>query len=93
MLVAIYLSARFITQRFAASRRVDYLYSGLVALIILVILEFSVVLGLQGISIREYLAERDPVAGAVYVVMLVLFAAMPWLVSKGTDAARVECNH
>jgi hypothetical protein len=89
MLAVIYFSARYITQRFKASRSVDYLHSGLLALLLLVIVEFSAVLALQGLSIREYLSERDPVAGAVYVVMLVVFAAMPWLVAgdsgrKGT---------
>jgi hypothetical protein len=82
MLAAIFFAARFVTQRFRASRKVDYVYSGLVALIFLVSVEFSVVLGLQHLSIREYLAERDPIAGAVYVVMLAIFAAMPWLVGR-----------
>ena len=83
MLAAIYVSARFVTQRFRTSHRVEYVYSGLVALLLLLIVEFSVVLGLQGLTIREYLAERDPVAGAVYVGMLVVFSVMPWLVSRG----------
>jgi len=87
MLVAIYFSARFITQRFKAPRRADYLYSGLVAIFLLLITEFSVVLGLRELSFSEYLAERDPVAGAVYVVMLVIFAVMPWLLAKGRTAA------
>jgi hypothetical protein len=82
MLAAMYFAARFVTQRFRASRTVEHLYSGLVALILLVSVEFSVVLGLRGLSIREYLSERDPVAGAVYGVMLILFAVMPWLVSR-----------
>lgn len=92
MLVAIYFSARFITKRFNASRRVEYLFSGLVALLILLIVEFSVVLALQGISIREYLAERDRVAGIVYVVMLMIFAAMPWLIGKGRADASDRCS-
>ena len=83
MLVAAYFTARFVTTRFSASRRVEYLYSGLVALIILLAVEFSVVLALRGLSIREYLSERDPVTGAVYVAMLIVFAAMPWLVANG----------
>jgi hypothetical protein len=82
MLVVTYFSARFIVRRFPASRRVEYLHSGLLALLLLLIMEFSVVLGLQGLSIREYLSERDPVAGAVYLAMLIVFAVMPWLVGK-----------
>jgi len=82
MLAAVYIAARFITYRFPAFRRVDYLYSGVVALILLVGVEFSVVLGLRGLSLSEYFAERDPIAGAVYVVMLMIFAVMPWLVGN-----------
>jgi hypothetical protein len=82
MLITIYFGARFITQRIVALRRVEYLHSGLLALLLLLVTEFSVVLGLQGLGIREYLAERDPVAGAVYLVMLIIFAVMPWLVGK-----------
>jgi len=87
MLAATYLSACYITRRLRASRRVEYLHSGLVALVLLLIMEFSVVLGLQGLRISEYLTERDPVAGTVYVVMLVVFALMPWLVGKRHAAA------
>jgi hypothetical protein len=86
MLAAIYFSSRFVTRRFVALRRVEYFYSGLLALLILLAVEFTVVLALQGLSIREYLAERDPVVGAVYVVMLVIFAVMPVLLGR----ARVE---
>ena len=82
MLAAIYFSADFVVQRFKASRGVEHLYSGLMGLILLLVVEFSVVLGLQDLSIREYLAERDPVAGTVYMVMLIIFAAMPWLVGR-----------
>jgi hypothetical protein len=39
------------------------------------------VLWLQGLSIREYLAGRDAVAGTVYYVMLAAFA-MPLLVAR-----------
>ncbi|WP_420426807.1 hypothetical protein [Algiphilus sp.] len=60
----------------------EYLHSGVVALVLLLIMEFTVVLGLQGVSISEYLKERDPVAGAVYILMLFVFALMPWLVGK-----------
>ncbi len=82
MQAATYLSARYATRCFRASRRVEYLHSGVVALVLLLIMEFTVVLGLQGVSISEYLKERDPVAGAVYILMLFVFALMPWLVGK-----------
>jgi hypothetical protein len=49
-------------------------------LFLLVVVELSVVLAMRGVSISQYVAERDPVAGSAYVVMLVVFALMPWLV-------------
>ena len=53
---------------------------GLVALGLLLAAEFTLVLGLQGLTVAEYLASRDPVAGTVYVAMLAVFALMPLLV-------------
>lgn len=82
MLLAMYLSARFVTRRFPVARRRDALASGLLALMLVLAMEFTVVLGLRGLSFREYLAERDPVAGAVYVAMLLIFAIMPSLVAR-----------
>ncbi len=75
MLVVIILAARWITARFALptpmSRR------GLIALSLLLISEFSLVLRLRGMTIAEYLANRDPVSGTVYYVLLGIFAVMP----------------
>ena len=52
---------------------------GGVALALLLVAEFTLVLGLRGLSLQEYLASRDPVSGTVYVVMLGVFALMPLL--------------
>ncbi len=82
MLVAIFYSARFVTRRFPASRQVDLVISGMLALVFLLAIEFSVVLWLRGLSIGQYLADRDPVAGAAYIVMLMVFATMPWAVGR-----------
>lgn len=82
MFVAILLSARFITQKFPALRPADYLISGGLALALLLGFEFTVVLGLQGLSLREYFASRDAVAGGVYIVLLIVFAVMPWLIGR-----------
>jgi hypothetical protein len=79
MFIAIVLAARFVVRRFPASRRASYLVSGAVALLLMLLVEFTVVLGIRGLSITQYVAERDPVAGGVYVLMLIVFAAMPWL--------------
>ena len=79
MLTAIILSARFVVRRFPATRRAAYIISGAVGLLLLVLVEFSVVLGIRGLSLGGYFAERDPVAESVYVLMLAVFAAAPWL--------------
>jgi len=82
MLVAIFYAARFVTRRFPARRQADLVLSGGLALLILLVVEFSVVLGLRGLSISQYLQERDPIAGFVYFVMLIVFATMPWVVGR-----------
>ena len=79
MLIAIVVSARFVVRRFPATQRLSYLASGGIALFLLIVVELSVVLSMRSMSISQYVAERDPVAGSVYVVMLAVFALMPWL--------------
>jgi type IV secretory pathway TrbD component len=53
---------------------------GGIALVLMLVAEFGLVLWLRGMSIREYFASRDPVAGTVYYVMLGVFGVMPLLV-------------
>jgi hypothetical protein len=83
MLLAIFFAARWVTQYFAvppaASAR---LVVGIAALICLLIVELTVVLWLQGISIAESFVNRDPVSGSAYIVSLALFALMPLLVNR-----------
>jgi len=88
MLVAIYFSARLAVRRFPATSAVDYLLSGAIALVLTLSIEFSVVLSLRGLSLTQYLDERDPVAGAVYLVMLAVFTFMPWLLGRSRVAAQ-----
>jgi type IV secretory pathway TrbD component len=81
MLVVTIVAARSIILRlglpFTFSARLGM---GCIALALLLVAEFGLVLWLRGLSIREYLATRDPVSGTVYYVMLAVFAAMPLLV-------------
>jgi hypothetical protein len=80
MLVVTILVARWIVLRLAvpaaASARLGM---GCIALLLLLVAEFGFMLPLRGLTIREYFASRDPVSGAVYYVMLAMFAAMPLL--------------
>ena len=81
MLLVIVLAARWIVHRFTVPRTASARFvMGLVALALLLTAELTLVLCLQGMTVRAYLATRDPVSGTVYLVMLGVFAAMPWLV-------------
>ncbi len=83
MLVVIVLAARWTVRHlavpYAPSRRLGI---GFIALGALLVAEFTVVLSLRGLSIRDYLATRDPVSGTVYIVMLGVFAIMPLFVAR-----------
>lgn len=51
--------------------------TALLALVLLHAAEFLLAVVLQDRSLADYIASRDPVAGRVYLAMLVLFALMP----------------
>lgn len=77
--VIIVLAARFIVRRFqlpttAAVR----LAVGGAALALLVAAELLLTVALQGQTVSAYIASRDPVSGSVYLLMLGVFALMPW---------------
>ena len=83
MLVITILAARWTVRRLAVPSTLPArLCMGCVALGLLLVAEFTLVLWLRGMSIREYFASRDPVAGTVYYVMLGVFAIMPLLVTR-----------
>lgn len=82
MLLASVLSARWVTGKFALpALALQRLAVGMLALAWTLTFEFTLVLGLRGLSLNEYFASRDPVAGSTYLTMLGLFALMPWLLS------------
>jgi hypothetical protein len=82
MLVVTIVAARWTVLRLALpSVPSARLGMGGIALVLLLVAEFTLVLWLRGLTIREYLASRDPVAGTVYYVMLAVFAIMPLLVA------------
>ena len=83
MLVVTMVAARWIVRRLAVpSVPSSRLGMGFVALGLMLVAEFGFVLWLRGLSIREYLATRDPVSGTVYYLMLGVFAIMPLLVAR-----------
>ena len=83
MLAVTILAARWTVRRCAVplafSRR---LAVGAIALSLVLTAELTLVLGLRGLSVHEYLAKRDPVSGTAYYFLLVVFAVMPMLIAR-----------
>jgi hypothetical protein len=78
MFMAIVLSARYVIRRFGLPASVPLqLKVGFMALALSVIAELLLATVLQGRSLVEFIASRDPVSGSVYLAMLLLFALMP----------------
>lgn len=83
MLVVIFFAAGWVVRRFALPPTVAArLGPGVIALGLLLAAEFTVVLKVQRLTLAQYVAGRDPVAGTVYVVMLLAFAVMPLAVGR-----------
>ncbi len=83
MLVVIVLAARWVVRRFTSPFKLPTrLGTGCVALALLLAAEITFVLAIRGLSFPQYIAGRDPVAGTVYVLLLLLLAAMPLLVAR-----------
>jgi hypothetical protein len=83
MLVVTIMAARWIVHRLAVTLASPArLAMGFVALGLMLVAEFRLVLWLRGLSIREYLATRDPVSGTVYYLILGMFAIMPFLMAR-----------
>jgi hypothetical protein len=83
MLVVIFTSARWVVRRLAVPpETLSRIGMGMLALVLLLALEFTLVLWLRGLTIREYFAGRDPVSGTVYYAMLGVFAVMPLFVVR-----------
>jgi len=82
MLAVTIVAARWVVRRRAVPPTTSRLGVGLVALGLMLVVELTFVLGLRGMTLREYLAGRDAVAGTVYVTMLVIFVLMPLVVRR-----------
>lgn len=55
---------------------------GCVALGLMLLVEFTFVLWIRGLTLREYFATRDPISGGVYFLTLAAFAVMPVFVGR-----------
>lgn len=83
MLVVIIFAAGWVVRRFdlppALAARLG---PGVVALVLMLAAEFTVVLKVQHLTLARYVAGRDPVSGSVYLLMLLAFAVMPLMVAR-----------
>lgn len=55
---------------------------GCIALGLMLLVEFTVVLWVRGLTIGGYFASRDPISGTVYFVTLGAFAVIPVFVGR-----------
>ena len=79
----IVLSARHVVARFELDpARSPRLQVGFMALAMAVLAELSMVAAFQGVPVAQYIAGRDPVSGTVYLALLLVFALMPYLLSR-----------
>jgi len=81
--VAIWIAARFVVRRYALPAVPGARWSmGVAGLALLVAAELGLALVLQGRTLVEYIGSRDPISGSVYIGMLLVFAAAPWLLTR-----------
>ena len=77
------LAARWVVRRLRLPpdhlRRLAF---GCVALGLMLLVEFTFVLWIRGLTIREYFATRDPISGTVYFLTLGAFAVIPVFVER-----------
>jgi hypothetical protein len=83
MLGVTILAARWVVRRLGIPplwpRR---LAMGCIALDLMLLVEFTVVLWIRGLTLRGYIEARDPVSGAAYAIALGAFVAMPIFVGR-----------
>jgi len=83
MILMSLVAARWTIRRFGIPATTSVrLGMGGSALGLMLVAEFGFVMWLRGLSIREYLAARDPVSGTVYCMALLVFALMPLMVKR-----------
>lgn len=90
MLAVMIVSARWIVRTFQTlSSLSNWIGVGGLALGLLLAVEFTMVLWLRGLTFTKYLASRDPVSGAIYYLMLLVFALMPLLAARSRGGRHI----
>jgi hypothetical protein len=83
MVVVCWLGARWVTRRLAVPPATGArLGMGGLAGALLLAAEFAMVLPLRGVTIEEYFATRDPVAGAAYYLAVAIMMLVPTLAGR-----------
>ena len=89
MLIAMIVSARWVIRRFHVSRTLPTTISmGIVAIGLLLPAEIVGIHRVRGRSVRDYLTGFLTVPGIISLVMFLLFAAMPTLVTRAGSVSR-----
>lgn len=80
MAAVIFFSAGYILRRFPEINSSGRsLATGFLALALVVCAELGLAVAIQSQTLAEYIASRDKVSGAVYLLLLAVFALMPRL--------------
>ena len=89
ILVAMIVAARWVIQRFHVSRTLPATISmGIVAIGLLLPAEIVGVHWVRGLSVQDYLTGFLTAPGVVSLLMFLLFAAMPTLVTRAGSVSR-----
>ena len=89
MLVAIVLGAKWVVRKFEVPPATgDRLEMGLITLGLVLVIDFTVVLKLRGLSLTDYFRGLDPVSDTAYYLMLGALAIMPLIVLRDRRRSR-----
>ena len=83
ILLVSFLAAKYlVVARSQVSREGHFLMIGILALVMMLAFELTVVLGLRGLTLSAYIASCDVIAGSAYLLSLLIYMLMPWFVHK-----------
>ena len=93
MLLAIYLAAGWIVKRLPLSSTPrTRIAVGFIALGFTLMAEVLTGLLMQGLSLKGVITQHDPVSGSAFLVLLLIFAMMPWIRGK-TYANQIPASY
>ena len=93
MFTAIFFASRYVLRKYGQKTdTVGLIAMGAIALLLLVSSELLLAVLLADRGVTEYIASRDKVSGSVYLAMLILYAAMPWLQGRKLNKTPLGAN-